>query len=471
MTEIIYRPVRELEQAIRNHSLSCQEIMQAFLERIAAQNPTLNAIVSMTSYENAMRQAERADAQVNAGEPLGALHGLPMAVKDLNDVAGFPTSNGVAAYKHSAPKTRDCLMASRLRAAGAILIGKTNTPEFGVGTLTFNKAFGVTRNPWNTNKHAGGSTGAAAAVSSGMLPFSDGTDSGGSLRYPASFCNLVGLRTSPGTIPYDNKPSAWSPHSVMGTMSRTVDDAALLLQSVSGDAWQSPLRQQPISQSLRALETRPLSSLSIAWSDDLGGLPVDGEILAILASLKERLRQAGALIDDVDFDFSACDEAWQTIEMFGFMTNAPDDVYAHPEWFRDDYVRNVHEGRGLTAEQIAHGFAVRSRMYRDMARLLTQYDVFICPATPVAAPNAADTWVHEIDGCKFDRYFQWQRCATRITMTAHPAIVLPAGFTAEGSPIGFQMLGPYGREDQLLAAAKGIENLLGLTTLTPSEVE
>lgn len=469
-TPLHYWDAIDLARAIRTREVSAVEVMQAHLDRIEEVNPTINSIVAPVPASQALAAAEAADAAVARGDELGVLHGLPTAVKDLLDVEGLPTTYGSAAFADAAPATRDSLLVRRVREAGAIVIGKTNTPEHGVGTLTFNPVYGITRNPWDTSRHGGGSSGAGAAVASGMLPIADGSDSGGSLRYPSSFCNTVGLRPTAGLVPSDAAGSGWSPHSVLGPMARTSRDTGLMLAGIAGPDAAAPLSLDQDPSVFADIHPRAIKGLRIAWSQDADGLPVDPEVREAYAQARGRLEALGAIIDDVEIDFSDADEAWEIVEMFGFFSFGWPGVESTPELYRPDFVRNVQQGGAFTAKEIAHGLALRTEITRRTARLLQDYDVFVTPATPVTAPDAQLEWVHEIDGVSFDRYFRWQRMANRITMTSHPALITPGGFTATGMPFGLQLVGRMRRDAELLGIGAGIEAATGFVTRHPSGI-
>ncbi len=383
----------------------------------------------------ALKLAEDADRALASGEPTGILHGLPTAVKDLNAVKGFPTRFGSRAHLADPPAEKDAGFVAKLRAAGALIIGKTNTPEYGVGTLTFNPVFGVTRNPWDLSRHAGGSSGSGAAVAAGLLPIADGSDSGGSIRYPASFCNIVGLRTSPGRVPFEALGDGWTPHAVVGPLARSSEDAGLLLAAMSGAAPDCPLGiDQDPAQFLKLADV-DLSGVRLAWSRDAGGLPISAEIRDAYAGARRELEALGCQIDDVELDLSTADRAWEGIEMFGFFTDSPERAHTHPELFRPDYIRNLRQGATTSMAELAFATRERTKIFKRTAALLHDYDAFVTPATPVSAPPAEVEWVAEIDGTVFERYFLWQRLACRIAMTGHPVLVTPGGFTNAGRAV------------------------------------
>lgn len=455
--------------AIADGTVSAVEVMRAHLDRIEERNPVLHAVVSQqpdSASLAAARDADRRTAEARrAGEPLPPLHGLPTAVKDLMDVAGMPTTNGSAAFADARPAERDSVLATLLRNAGALVIGKTNTPEMGQGVLTFNPVFGTTVNPWDTSRHAGGSSGgAAAALAARMLPIADGSDSGGSLRYPAAFCNVVGVRPTPGRVPSGRTGNAWTPHGVTGPMARDSADAALFLRGLAVED-----RVWPMSGlAQHAAEPVRVDGLRIAWSEDAGGLPIDPAVRAVHRAFAEQLAGLGAVVESDEPDFAGVDAAWETIETFEFFLGGRHAVDSGATGFRPDYVRNVEQGRATTAAQLADAYERRTRLYRDTAAVLERHDVLVLPATPVVAPPAELEWVDEVDGHRFDRYFTWQMLANRGTLTAHPIVVSSAGFTADGLPVGVQVVGRYGREAQLLAATRAIEEATGWISRSPS---
>jgi amidase len=460
---------RDLAAAIRARELSAVEVLDHHLDRIDAVDPALNAIVVRADRGALRKLAEAADRAVAAGEPTGPLHGLPVAVKDLMDVRGLPTSQGSRAHRDDPPAQTDHLMVARMRAAGAIIVGKTNTPEFGLGTLTFNDLFGPTRNPHDVTRHAGGSSGgAAAAVAAGLLPVADGSDSGGSLRYPASFCNVVGLRPSPGRVPTSRAGDAWSPHGVLGPMARTCADAGLLLAGMAGVHANAPISLLDDPAAFAAVEPAGLRGLRIAWSDTVGGLPIDPGVTEALRGTRALLAEQGCVIEDVEPDMEGADRSWEVIELLGFLMYNGPDVDERPELLRDDIIRNVQEARRLTADEIVAAQRLRSELFRRTAQLLERYDVLAFPATPVTAPPIDVPWVAEIAGVRMERYFHWQRVACRVTMTSHPVLALPGAFAADGLPIGLQLVGRHRDELGLLRIGAAIEATTGLAERRPA---
>jgi amidase len=466
--ELHERSARDLAAAIRTREASAVEVLDAHLARIAAVDPVINAIPVLDDPDVLRAAAREADRAVAAGGPLGPIHGLPVAVKDLMDVRGLPTSQGSRAHADDPPATRDHLMVARMRAAGAILVGKTNTPESGLGTLTSNPVFGTTRNPWDPSRHAGGSSGgAAAAVAAGMLPVADGSDSGGSLRYPASFCNVVGLRPSHGRVPTSRAGDAWSPHGILGPMARTCADAGLLLAAIAGEHPGAPLSLREDPAPFAHVAPASLRGLRIAWSDTVDGLPIEPQVTDALRGAREALVAAGAQVTDLEPDLAGADEAWLVHELLGFLLYHGEEVRAAPERFGEDLVRNVREARTLSPERVVAAHATRSELFRRTAALLGDHDVLALPATPVTAPPTEVPWVAEIAGTSMERYFDWQRVACRVTMTSHPVLALPGAFAADGLPIGLQLVGRHREDLALLCIGAAIEEVTGLAQRRP----
>jgi amidase len=459
---LCWTPAHELARRIREREVSAVEVVTAHLERIAALDGRIGAIVELDA-EGALAAAARADQ----GIARGPLHGLPVAVKDLMDVAGFHTTHGSPPFADNVAE-RDSLLAERLRGAGAIIVGKTNTPEFGAGAVTFNPLFGPTRNPYDLNRNAGGSSGgAAAALAAGLVALADGSDSGGSVRVPAAFCNVVGLRPSPGRIPSTRPGDGWSPHGTLGPMARTVADAGLLLSALAGrdDRWPIAIDEDPAP--FAAIEPRDLRGVRVAWSRDLDGLPVEAEVTAALETVRDVLEGLGAVVEDVEPDLTGADEAWETIELFEFAANVGGFVDEHGDRIRADVVENVRLGRAITAERLARAYALRTEIYRRTVGLLERYELLATPAVQVAPLPAEAQYAREVAGVPARRYYDWQRASTRITVTGHPALALPGAFTGDGLPVGLQLVGRHRDELTLLRHGAALEAAAGVAGRRP----
>jgi len=451
----------ELAAGIRARSFSSREVVQAHLERIAALDGRLNAIVTLDA-DAALAAADAADRRV-AGGPL---HGVPVAVKDLEDTAGMRTTYGSPLYATHVPNA-DSLLVERWRAAGAIVIGKTNTPEFGAGSQTFNRVFGPTRNPYDRERTPGGSSGgAAAAVAARLLPLADGSDLGASIRNPASFCNLVGLRPSPGRVPALTRPpgDAWSPLGVSGALARNVADAALALRALAGPDPRDPrslAHDAELARGELALDPR---GLRIAWSRTLDGLPVEPEVTAVLERQRATFAELGCVVEDVEPSLAGADEAFDTLRALQFAAAFADML----EHVKPDIAENARRGLALDAPRIARALALRSAVFERMRRLLTRYDALAAPVAQVLPFPVSVEWPRQVAGTTMATYTEWFRSCSRISVSAHPAISVPAGFSAQGLPVGLQLIGRHRGELALLRLAAAFEAATGFGRRAPA---
>jgi amidase len=455
-----------LAAAIRDRELTCVEVMEAHLGRIEAVNTALNAIVTLDA-ELALREAAAADRVVGGNRAPGLLHGLPIAVKDLEDTAGMRTTYGSPIYRDHVP-TEDSLVVARLRRAGAIVIGKTNTPEFGAGSQTFNAVFGQTRNPYDLARTPGGSSGgAAAAVAAGMLPLADGSDLGASIRNPASFCNLVGVRPSPGRVPDVSAPYAWSPMGVHGPLARTVEDAALLLRAMAGPDPRAPLSLSDSPDTLVLGSATDPRGARIAWSRNLGDLPMDAEVTAVLEDSRTALEAMGCIVEEIEPDLAAADEAFEVLRALGYAHAFGALLETRREELKETIVWNTRVGLSLTGARVAQALALQTEMFHRMRALLERYDALALPVSQVAPFPVEQEWVGEIAGVTMGSYVEWMRSCSRITVTAHPAMSIPAGFTPRGLPVGLQLVGRHRGERDLLRLAAGIEQATAVGRRAP----
>jgi amidase len=398
---------------------------------------------------------------------VGLLHGLPIAVKDLEDTAGMRTTYGSPIYRDHVPQA-DTLMVQRLRRAGAIVIGKTNTPEFGAGSQTFNAVFGATRNPYDVSRTPGGSSGgAAAAVAAGMLPFADGSDLGASVRNPAAFCNLVGLRPSPGRIPDVPSKSIWDPLSVLGPLARNVADAALLLRALVGPDPRAPLSLPDGPDAFTLDLPADASGLRIAWSRNLRDLPVAPEVTAVLERRRETLIGLGCIVEDVEPDLGDPDEAFEVLRALGFARAFGALLETHHDALKETVRANTRAGLALSGERIARALDLQAEAFERLRALLERYDALALPVTQVAPFPVEEEWVREIAGVPMGSYLEWMRSCSRITVTAHPAISVPAGLTPDGLPVGLQLVGRHRGERDLLRLAAAFEAATGSARTPP----
>jgi amidase len=468
-SELCFMTARELAQKIRQRELSAAEVMEAHLRQIEQVNPTVNAVVTLLP-ERAMDGARAADAALANGKTVGPLHGLPIAHKDLVDTAGIRTTRGSPLFADNVP-TVDALIVERLRGAGAITIGKTNTPEFGAGSQTFNSVFGATLNPYDTTRTCGGSSGGAAvALACGMIPIADGSDTGGSLRNPAAFCNVVGFRTSPGRVPVWPKSTGWFTYSVQGPMARTVGDAALMLSAIAGPDARSPIAiAEPGSKFAGSLE-RGFRGTRIAWSRDFGGIPIDRRVTATLEANRHVFEEMGCIVEEGEPDFTDADEVFKLWRAWAFELGYTDLIRDHRDQIKKTVIWNAEEGLKITGPQLARAEAKRTELYHRVRQFMERYEFMIMPVTQVPAFPVTQEYVTEIEGVQMGTYIDWMQSCYFITVTGLPAISVPCGFTPEGLPIGIQIVGRHQDDLGVLQMAHAFEQATQTWRQRPSIV-
>ncbi|HHX65801.1 MAG TPA: amidase [Chloroflexi bacterium] len=469
-SDLTFMTATELARLIRNKQVSAREVMEAHLAQIERVNPRVNAIVTLLP-ERALEAADDADRMLARGQAVGPLHGLPIAHKDLIPTRGIRTTYGSPLYADHVPD-EDAIVVERVRAAGAISIGKTNTPEFGAGSQTFNEVFGETLNPYDTTRTCGGSSGGAAvALACGMLPLADGSDMGGSLRNPAAFCNVVGLRPSPGRVPVWPTQLGWSPFSVEGPMGRTVEDVALLLGAMAGPDPRSPISlSDPGHIFWRPLE-RDFNGTRIAWSSDLGGLPVDPRITRVMEGQRNTFRDLGCWVDDADPGWDGADEAFKVWRAWHFEAGRGELVDRHRDQVKDTVIWNVEQGRALTGPEIARAEIARTMLYQRLNRFMQRYEFLILPVTQVPPFDVKQRYVTEINGVEMETYIDWMRSCYYVSVTGHPAISVPCGFTPEGLPVGIQIVGRHHDDWGVLQLAYAFQQATGFWRHRPKVVE
>ncbi len=463
---VLHCSATELAGRLRDGSLGCVELMEESLAGIARCNPQLNAIVSLDE-ELARAGAKAADAIVAGGATPGPLHGLPFAFKDLQQSAGIPTTHGSPLYADFVPNS-DSLVVERIRSAGAIAIGKTNVPEFGAGSQTFNTVFGTTLNPYNPARTCGGSSGGAAvALAARMLPLADGSDLGGSLRNPASFCNVIGFRPTPGRVPNHPLHNLWFDLSTSGPMARSIDDLALLLSVMTGPDPRSPTALADPGAGFREVEPLRLETVRVAYSPDLGGLPVAPEIRERIAQVAHQLSDMGADVEEACPDLADATRIFHVLRAQSFRARFS---YLPPEdqaQLKDTIVWNMQAGQQLTHEDLDTAWTARTALFDRVAEFFRRYD-FLLGATTQVLPFDVDTpWVREIDGVEMADYLSWMQSCAQVTVTSCPALSLPVGFSADGLPIGAQLIAPVREDLRLLRFAKTLEGELSSTAHPP----
>ncbi len=461
--ELWRRSAVELACLLARGEVSAREVLADHLDRIEAVNPAVNAIVTL-SHERAVADALRADEGHARGESLGVLHGLPVAHKDLSMTAGIRTTMGSPLYADQVPDTDDLLI-ERLRVAGCVTVGKTNTPEFGAGSHTFNRVFGVTRNPYDLGRSAGGSSGgAAAALAAGMVPLADGSDLGGSLRNPASFNNVVGLRPTPGTVPKWPSSDPCDTMATEGPMGRCAADVALMLGAIAGTHAHAQLRS---NEGPFAPLERSLAGLRVAWSATAGQLPIEPAVLAALDGVPQRFSNHGCVVDDAFPDLRGANESFQTLRAVN-MERAVGRLYdTQPDDLKETIRWNVGLGRSLTAADVAKAVARRAALQGRVRAFFGRYDVIALPTVQVLPFPVEQEWVREIDGVAMPTYVSWMRSCTDLTMTGCPAISVPCGFSATGLPVGLQIVAPPWAELLLLQIAHAFDSDGWVASRTP----
>ena len=466
-SDLCFRSAADLARAIEARELTAVEVMEAHLARIARVNPTLNAIVTLLP-DAARRGAEAADAALARGEPVGPLHGLPVAHKDLTPTRGIRTTFGSPIFRDFVPPD-DALIVERLRAAGAITIGKTNTPEFGAGSQTFNAVFGATRNPYDPTKTCGGSSGgAAAALAAGMVPLADGSDLGGSLRNPAGFCNVVGFRPSPGRVPIWPSQAAWFPMGVQGPMARSVADAALMLSVIAGPDPRAPLSLPEPGAAFRPPLDRDLGGTAVAWSRNLGGLPVDPRVAAVVETGRAVLERLGCRVEDAEPNLTGAAEVFQVWRAWYFELCYGALLDEHRHEMKDTVVWNIEEGRRLTGPRLGEAMRAWTALLDRVRRFLERYEYLALPVTQVPPFDVEQPYPTEIDGVSMTTYLDWMRSCSDISVLGLPAIAVPCGFTGDGLPVGLQIVGRQHDDLGVLQMAHAFEQAAGAGRRRPT---
>lgn len=453
----------DLSQAIHSKAVSCREVALAYLQQIETHNPASNAIVSLASPEVVLQQADERDAQLARGESMGWLHGIPQAVKDLVEVAGFRTSHG-SPLSDPLPATTDNLMVARMRAAGCIFIGKTNTPEFGLGSHTFNEVFGATYNAWDRSKSAGGSSGGAAvALAQRMLPVADGSDFMGSLRNPAGWNHVFGMRPSQGRLPrYPVADNFIAQLSTEGPMARTVRDLAMLLSTQAGYDARSPLSIAESGQAFTQSLDASMKHRRVGWLGNLHDyLPMEEGILSVCESALVTLATTGCHVSTAQLGMSPEEiwDAWlvwrqalagRNIGAYTHLANWRDKVKPEGQWEYD-------QSLGLTGHQLMQASVTRSRYYQSMLKLFESFDVLALPSAQVWPFDVTERWPQHINGQAMDTYHRWMEVVIYATFAGLPAISIPAGFNAQGLPMGLQLIGKPQGDFELLQVAHAYE--------------
>ncbi|WP_035856235.1 amidase [Cryptosporangium arvum] len=439
MDELWALDATELADRLRRRDVSAREVVAAHLARIEQVNPTINAIVTLDA-EGALDAAAAADEALAGGAEPGPLHGLPIAFKDTHDTAGMRTTYGSPLFADHVPAA-NTLIVQRIADAGAIRVGKTNVPEFAAGSHTFNTLFGVTRNPYDPTRSAGGSSGgAAAALAARLLPIADGSDMGGSLRNPASFCNVVGFRPTPGRVPTVPTDDPWDTLGTSGPMARTVADVALLLSVVAGPDPRSPIALDDPGATFRAPLAADLGGVRVAWSPDLGGLPLDPDVRAVLSGAPGVFTALGAHVDAATPDLTEAELVFRTLRANAFEVAYGATFDEQPEQFKPALAWNISQGRTLSRGDVGRARTAWGRLYTAAAAFWDTYDVLIAPVSQVPPFPADWEYPRTVGEAEQHSYLDWMRSAYHVTVLGAPAISVPAGFTPTGLPVGLQIV-------------------------------
>ena len=465
MKELYKQTARQMVELLRTRQVSPLEAVDASAARIEETDGNLNALPTLC-VERAREHAERLSERPPRDEGRGQLHGLPIAVKDLVDVAGVRSTKGSPIYANRVPR-ESSYSVGILESNGAVVIGKSNTPEFGAGANTFNEVFGKTRNPWDTRMTCGGSSGGSAvALASGQVWLATGSDLGGSLRIPASFCSVVGLRPSPGRVPEGPKAFPFETLSVDGPMGRTVGDVALMLDAEAGHHPGDPLSYPAPETSYVEAVDNPVPPTRIAYTPNLGIAPVAGEVKDLCARAANLLEGIADLEEDT-IDLHDARETFQTLRAAQFVANMRPLLATHREQLKPEVIWNIEKGMALDRRDVEKAQAARGALFHRVTAFFEKYDLLVCPTVSVPPFDVSIRYLTEVDGVQMDNYVDWLLLTFALTLTACPAISLPCGFTESGLPVGLQLVGPPRGEASLLSAAVLFEEAVGLADRVP----
>lgn len=471
MHSIPFTTAAELSSSMRNGNLSVREVLAAHIERIERINPVINALVAL-DLDRAMDQAVELDKRWNKDTPKGALYGLPTAHKDILPTKGIRTTRGSTIFANDVPTT-DHIVVERMKNAGAITVGKTNVPELGLGSHTFNDVYGLTRNPYDPAKSAGGSSGgAAAALAARLIPIADGSDTGGSLRNPASFCNVVGLRPTPGRVPSWPEAAAWGRLSVKGPMARTAEDAGLLLSVLAGPDSRSPMALDTPGEAFQGPYASNVRGSRIAWSPDLNGtVPVEPEVMDALVPILHGFIEMGCPLEEVSPNLEGADRTFETLRAWQLEYSLGQLLDQHRDQLKSDAVWNIEQGRSLTGNDIGQAEIAQTRIHHTMREFFQRYDFLVTPVSQVVPFDVGITYPTEINGQSMANYLEWMRLPSIISVTGCPAISVPAAFTPSGLPVGLQIIAPPRAEKELLQLAHAFAQVNKAGTKSPAEFD
>jgi amidase len=461
---LIGQSATELVELLRLDAVTPHDCLDALEARISAVDASVNALPTLC-FERARQAADAILAKPPAER--GLLAGLPVAIKDLTEVKGVRTTHGSPIFADNVSSFSDILV-ERLEENGGVIYAKSNTPEFGAGANTFNEVFGATRNPWNTSRSAAGSSGGAAvALATGMAWMAHGSDLGGSLRNPASFCGIVGLRPTPGRVAHTPGSKIDNRLSVEGPMARNVEDCALMLDAMVGEDARDAVSLPAPGASFLAAARSGWRPLRVAYSPDLGITPVDPEVAAITRAAAHRLAEAGVIVEEAHPDFSEAHDTFQTLRALGFAISRKGLLETHRDKLKPEVIWNIEKGLKLTADDIIRAEIQRATMIKRAFAFFETYDLLLCPATIVPAFPVEQRYLESCNGVAFDNYVGWLAIVYAITLVGSPSISIPAGFTKSGLPVGLQVVARPRAEAPMFAGAKLLEDILGLKGSVP----
>ena len=454
--DLLRESASELRRRLDCRELSARELIDLTLRRIEERNPAINAVVTLDP--SALDQARALDERMARSGPAGPLHGLPVGIKDVTPVGGLRTTYGSPLYADHVP-AEDAEVVRRLRAAGAVIVGKTNTPEFATGANTFNEVFGRTRNPWHLEKSAGGSTGGGAAgVATGMIALAEGTDLGGSLRIPAAFCGVVGLRPSPGLVPTWPSEYLWDTMQVTGTIARRAEDIALALQAIAGPSPRVPIAQPVAGRDfMTTVASAKASGLRIAYTADLARIGIDPAVESVCRAAAFELTQAGANIDEIDLDLEYAKDAFLLLRGYWMIAQQHRRLDRRAQ-FGDNLRGNVERALAHTTTELGEAEQRRGRVWEDLRRLFERVDLLLTPCVAVPPFPVTQNYPDSIAGRPMKTYIDWIAPTFVLSLAGLPVASVPAGLDREGLPVGLQIVGPPQGEEKVLTLARAIQD-------------
>jgi len=465
--EICFMGARDLADSIRHKRISAHEVMDTFLPQIERLNPRINAIVAKLDDDKCLALADDTDRRLAHGDEVGPLHGLPFAFKDLDPAVGFPMTRGSKIFKDFMPG-EDSVLVERLKRAGVIPIGKTNVSEFGMGSHTYNDVYGVTLNPYDLTKSAGGSSGGAgAALAAGLLPLASGSDLGGSLRNPANFNNIVALRPTVGLVPSTPTALPFLGFSVKGPMARSVADVAFLLSVMAGADPRDPASYPSEPSIFSKPLDREFKNVRVAWCPDLGGLPLDRRVRSVLETQQKTFIDLGCIVENACPDLSGAEEVFLTLRAWNYWHTLGPLLGHHRHEMKPEAVWQIELGKSLSGADVANAMARHGDLMQRMHVFHEKYEFLLCAVNQVPPFDATLSWPREIDGVKMENYLSWMKSAYWISATFCPAISIPAGFTSDDLPVGMQIVGRYRDDLGVLQLAQAFERATGFGRRRP----